>query len=149
MNIKIKRFQNSAAGGGWTLGRMFLDDSFFCFTCEDEKRSTKVRGETRIPPGTYPVKFREVASDKTAKYRKKYPWFTWHLELQNVPGFQYVYIHVGNSEADTDGCILVGMQVNIANGTVGSSGIAFEKLYGDVSKVLAGGGQVQITIEDE
>jgi len=149
MDIKVKRLKSSPAAGGYTIGRMFIDGQFKYWTMEDEARALKLRGETRIPAGTYAVKFREVMSAKTQSYRNKYAWFKWHLELQNVPNFQYVYIHVGNTEKDTDGCILVGMAPDFRNARILQSAIAFEELYKAVAAELAAGQPVSITIEDE
>jgi hypothetical protein len=149
MNINIKRFANSPNEGGWTLGRLYINGTFFCFTCEDEKRSVKMKGETRIPAGTYPITFRKVLSEKTKHYRTRYAFFTWHLEIQNVPNFDYVYLHVGNTEKDSDGCILLGMQASVATGTISQSVVAYTKFYPLVSDALKKGEAVTIKIEDE
>ena len=91
-----------------TLGLLTVNDKKFSFVIEDEHRDKKVKGETRIPAGKYLVKFRKQLTPLTKKYRAKYPWFTYHLELQGVPNFKYVYIHIGNFESSTDACQVVG-----------------------------------------
>ena len=91
-----------------TLGLLTVDGKKFSFVIEDEEREIKVKGETRIPAGKYFVKFRKQLTPLTKKYRKRYSWFTYHLELQNVPNFSYVYIHIGNFESSTDACQVVG-----------------------------------------
>ena len=130
MKLELKRF---SAGKDSTLGLLFVDGEFECFTLEDEYREEKVKGETRIPAGTYKVAKREVVSGLTEKYRSKYPWFDYHFMLHDVPNFQYVYIHVGNDDDHTDGCLLVGDAVksNIFNedNNLTSSGPAFKRLY--------------------
>ena len=98
MKLELKRF---SAQSDTTLGLMFLDGEFECFTLEDEYRAEKIKGETRIPEGTYKVAKREVLSGLTKKYREKYPWFDFHFMLHDVPGFQYVYIHIGNDDDHT------------------------------------------------
>ncbi len=143
MELLLKREHDNP---DWTLGKLFVDGVFKHFTCEDELRAVKVRGETRIPAGRYEIKFRKVISGKTTSYRNRFTWFTWHLELQNVPGFQYVYMHIGNSDNDTDGCILVGNSWNVSTGQIGNSAIAFGDFYPKVAGVLNSGGSVWITI---
>ena len=130
MKLELKRFSASKDS---TLGLMFVDGEFECFTLEDEYREEKVKGETRIPEGTYKVAKREVLSGLTEKYRSKYHWFDYHFMLQDVPNFQYVYIHVGNDEDHTDGCLLVGDAVKSnrfnEDNNLTSSGPAFKRLY--------------------
>lgn len=102
INTRIARDNES------TLGLLIANGKKFSFVIEDEKRDVKVKGETRIPPGIYHVKFRKELTPLTIKYRAKYPWFTYHLELLNVPDFTNVYIHIGNFESSTAACQIVG-----------------------------------------
>ncbi len=122
--------------------------NFGCYTLEDIGRDEKVHGQTRIPAGLYEVKYREVVSAKTEQYRKKYPFFKWHLELQDVPNYQYVYIHVGNKAADTEGCILVGSSWDGKSPFIGSSGVAYSALYPMVKSALERRESVFIDIRD-
>jgi len=135
MKLELKRFSSQS---DTTLGLLFADGAFECFTLEDEYRSQKVKGETRIPAGTYKVEKREVLSGLTEKYRKKYPWFDFHFMLQDVPNFQYVYIHIGNDDDHTDGCLLVSDAVKSnrfdENNNLSSSGPAFKRLYQKMSE---------------
>ena len=130
----------------FTLGNLWIDGEPECFTLEDEGRAKKVFGETRIPAGLYPIKFREIITEKTERYRDKYPWFKWHIQLQDVPNFEYVYIHVGNDDDDTDGCILVGKQQE--RGKIMNSAVAFKDLYSKVSSALVNQEEVTIRIYD-
>ena len=120
-------------------------------TLEDEYRKEKVPGETRIPQGTYEIKFRQVLSPMTQRYRSKYPWFTWHLQLQDVPGFQYIYVHILNKEDQTDGCIGIG-SISHSNrhddGFIGNSTQTFKELYLLISEELNNGEQVTVEITD-
>ncbi len=146
MDLTVLRFSDD---GDSTLGLLFIDGAFECFTIEDEERKIKVSGETRIPEGSYQIKFREVLSPLTQTYRRRYPsWFTYHLELQDVPDFQHVYMHVGNKESHSDGCLLVGevasANTGFSEGEVYRSRIAFERIYGIVSDALNNGEQVLI-----
>lgn len=124
----------------------------FAFTLEDEGRVVKVPGETRILADTYEIKFREVMTPLTEKYRKRFPWFTWHLELQNVPRHKFVYIHIGNDDEDTDACILVGRTCdlipNTGNGFIGASTQAFKRLYLTLKPKLEAGKKCTIRITD-
>jgi len=135
MKLELKRFSSQS---DTTLGLLFVDGEFECFTLEDEYRSEKIKGETRIPAGTYKVEKREVLSGLTKKYRSKYPWFDFHFMLQDVPDFQYVYIHIGNDDDHTDGCLLVSDAVKSnrfdENNNLSSSGPAFKRLYQKMSE---------------
>ena len=84
-----------------------------CYTLEDEFRVKKVSKETRIPAGTYELKLRTEGA-LTKRYETRFSdiheGMIW---LQNVPGFKYIYIHCGNDDDDTDGCILVGSYLRL------------------------------------
>lgn len=86
-----------------TIGKMYLNNEYFCDTLEDTYRGQilppeiKVNGATCIPNGTYTTKMRF-----SNKFQNYYP------ELLKVPYFTDILIHGGRSEKDTDGCILVG-----------------------------------------
>jgi hypothetical protein len=97
MDIFIKRRTNGIV----TIGDMIIDSRVFCHTLEDEVRPAgeKVPGKTAIPAGRY-----ELRLTYSQRFRRVMP------QLMNVPGFSGVRIHSGNTEADTDGCILVGWQ---------------------------------------
>ncbi len=138
-----------------TVGLLYIQPSSVpcAFTLEDEYRSLhkKVKGETRIPGGIYEIKFRKVISSMTQRYRDRYAWFLWHLELQNVPGFKFAYIHIGNKEDDTDGCILVGSSCQLnrdENGFVGNSRETFRGFYERISEELARREKVYINVQD-
>ena len=152
LNLILHRYSDN---GNSTQGLLFNRDNakmeFLNYTLEDEQREVKVRGETCIPSGLYEVKFRQVLSDKTKSYRGLFSWFSWHLHLQDVTGFKYVYIHIGNDEKDTDGCILVQDAANnnqVKDGFNGSSRSAFKRLYEQVSEELNNGNKVFIKVKD-
>lgn len=127
-----------------TLGVLYINGEAFCFVIEDEKREFKVRGETRIPAGTYHVKKRKVLSDMTKKYRKRFDFFDYHFELQNVPDFKFVYIHIGNTDDHTEGCLLVNYKADMQKLNGERSAVCFEELY----KKMSQADQVSITITD-
>lgn len=152
LNLILTRYSDN---GNSTQGLLHSIDNnslmFLNYTLEDEHREVKIKGETCVPSGLYEVKQRQVLSDMTKDYRERYKWFDWHLELQDVEGFNYVYMHVGNKESHTDGCILVQDQANnntVSKGFNGSSAPAFERLYNSVRSELNDGGKVFIRIRD-
>lgn len=96
-----------------TLGIMYVDGSEFCFTLEDEHRDVKVMHETRIPAGRYEIKVRNEGGMNErykSKFGSKHKGMLW---LQDVPNFKWIYIHVGNTEDHTSGCILTGFGCSI------------------------------------
>lgn len=121
------------------------------FVIEDTYREVKVQSETRIPSGCYQIKFREVWSPMTEKYRNKFSWFSWHLELQDVPNFTYCYLHIGNSAKDSSGCGLVNKGVRLLNDEyIGiDSTSCFEEVYLYIADLLEDGVEVFIRIQDE
>ncbi|HYC86939.1 MAG TPA: DUF5675 family protein [Chryseosolibacter sp.] len=138
--------------GQTTLGLLYIDNKYFCVTLEDTFRQAKVRKETRIPAGVYEIRFRPEESQKTLEYRKRYPgWFKYHLELQNVPEFKYIYIHVGGNYMHTEGCILVSDSVSVSDPKtyLTNSARTFERLYNTVAGALNEGKKVRIVVKDE
>ena len=134
-----------------TLGLLTVNGEKFSFVIEDEKREIKVKGETRIPAGLYLVKFRKEITPLTQKYRAKHSWFTYHLELQNVPDFTNVYIHVGNFESSTSACQVVGNKAGFDDNNHFrnfESTDNFKRLYLMVSEALNKGEEVTYEIID-
>ena len=129
-----------------TLGGLAIDGNFSCFTLEDERREVKVKGETRIPAGTYEIK-RRTEGKVNEKYAGKFPEHRGVLWLQNVPGFEWVYIHIGNTDDHTEGCILVG-DAAMANGELGQSTQAYRRIYGQVLNAIQSGEPVYIEVRD-
>lgn len=142
MELDVAHFKDAA---DYSLGMLFVDMKIEAFTLEDEKRTLKVWGETRIPAGTYTIKLRTVGG-MHAKYTKLFPWHKGMLWLQDVPGFECVYIHVGNSDDDTAGCILVGDTVNM-NGRLLESKPAYERIYKVITAAMGRGETITINIQ--
>jgi hypothetical protein len=154
MKLILQRYSDN---GESTQGLLFVVDQeqnrlrFLNYTLEDEYREQKVMGETCIPAGLYEVVFREVESPKTKSYRDRFSWFTWHLMLKDVDGFEYVYIHIGNDDDDTDGCILVQDQANnnqVADGFNSASTPAYRRLYALAESVLLNDEKIFIEVRD-
>jgi hypothetical protein len=104
MQINVRR---TFKGPEYTIGKLYIDGHYLCDTLEDTVRpaGTKIAGKTAIPAGTYRVK-----KTMSPRFKKILP------EIMNVPGFTGVRIHAGNTAADTDGCLLLGL--NKAKGKV-------------------------------
>lgn len=108
MNIKVKRIFK---GDNYTIGCMYIDEKYFCNTLEDKVRNipkeVKVFGKTAIPAGKYEIDMNSVSPKfKNRSWAKKYGGIV--PRLKNVPYFNGVLIHPGNTQYDTDGCILIG-----------------------------------------
>ena len=146
MNLRLLRLTTSDES---TLGALYIDHEFVCFTLEDSKRKVKVAGETRIPVGTYEITLRNEGR-MTKRYANK--WGSMHkgmLWLRNVPNFEWVYIHTGNKRGHTQGCILVGDSLNnnqIKDGFVGASGNAYKRIYPQIAHDIQSGKHVEITM---
>ena len=95
MELKVirKEFTDSS-----TIGEMWIDNTFFCYTLEDVKREVKIYGETCIPYGRY-----KVIVNMSNRFKVMMPL------LLDVPQFEGIRIHKGNKAIDTHGCILVGL----------------------------------------
>lgn len=134
MKLTVLRYNSQ---DDFTQGLLFIDGKFECHTIEDEQRTVKVWGETAIPNGTYEVKLRTEGTFHT-KYKTKFPLFhKGMLHVTNVPGFEYILIHIGNDDDDTAGCLLVGRGANYDS--IIESTIAYENLYNKVVSALEKG----------
>lgn len=124
---------------------------FMCYTLEDERRDKKVYGETRIPAGTYEIKLRTEGGFHK-KYCNRYGFHVGMLHIVNVPGFEHILIHSGNTDEHTAGCLLVGndqkSNVKHSNGFVGASRDAYEDVYPEISEAILNGEKVTITYID-
>ena len=132
-----------------TIGSLTFPDGTTFYTLEDLPNTPKIPGKTRVPAGRHRIRHRKVLSPKTKQYRNDFNWFKWHLELQDVPGFTFIYIHIGNWARNTDGCILVGMGADTEESMITNSGTAFREVYTRISNHLDSGSKVWITITDE
>lgn len=142
MNITLSRHIKSAS---YTLGALAVAGAAY-FTVEPTVRPLtdctkttcvgKIDGKTAIPAGRY-----EIKDTYSPKYGKNV------LELQNVPGFQGIRIHSGNTAEDTEGCIILG-EARTKDG-VARSREAMTKFNAQVRAVLATGEPMYITIKDE
>jgi len=114
-----------------TVGILYIDNVQFCYTLEDivrPKGDPKVFGKTAIPAGTYKVELRY-----SPHFKKILP------HILNVPGFDEILMHPGNTEFDTEGCILIAFHTD--NMKIWDE--AADKLVG----VLTGKNDITITVE--
>jgi len=152
MELEVLRFSSNSDS---TLGLLFdvtKGRKFLCFTLEDEYRKNKIQGETRIPSGTYPITLR-TEGGFNQRYTEKFgsTFNKGMLWVRNVPGFEYILIHIGNDDDDTEGCLLVGDSQNqniTRSGFIGSSTDAYKRIYPPIADTLVNGGQVNITYID-
>ncbi len=125
MNIILNRIAKKPK---YTIGKLYINGEYFCDTIEDTDRgltqtmtdaqikSKKVYGQTAIPTGTY-----RVIISYSNKFKRQMPL------LLNVPGFLGIRIHSGNTEKDTEGCLIVGK--NKVVGKVIESKDTYNKLF--------------------
>ena len=132
-----------------TAGIVTINGMFECFTLEDPLREMKIPGETGIPAGRYQIVMRHEGG-MVKRYKDKFAWHGGMLWLQDVPGFEWVYIHIGNYVRDTEGCILVGENpaTDPNSPMIGSSTGAYVLLYKEIERALAAGEEVWIDIRE-
>ena len=114
-----------------TISRVSVDGRFVCFGLEDEYREEKVVGETRIPAGTYRITLRTEGGFHQRYSRRFSDIHRGMLHIQDVPNFQFILIHCGNTDEDTKGCLLVGTQANTEPGdmSITASTGAYRRFY--------------------
>lgn len=135
MELTLKRV---ALENTYTIGKLYIDGTYFCDTIEDKVRDLNKDGDlndlgeckisslTAIPYGKYEVTLKV----KSPKYsvRPTYNWCGGYLpRLINVQHFEGILIHAGNTADDSAGCILVGE--NKVKGQVINSMVTLKKLY--------------------
>lgn len=121
-----------------TIGDLYIDNVWRCYTLEDcdrflEQGGEKVRGQTAIPRGTYKV---EVSY--SPRFGRRLPI------LLDVPGYAGIRIHCGNNADDTEGCILVGaiQQPNF----VGNSKTAFAMVFPVIDAAFQRGEDIELEV---
>lgn len=131
MKLTVKRLELSAAS---TIGRLAIDGEDFCWTLEDVVRAgPKVFGQTAIPAGTYAIEL-----TMSPHFGRVLPL------LVNVPGYEGVRIHPGNTAADTEGCLLVGF--GHGQDQITQSRDAFNSLFARIQEAANNGEPLSIEI---
>lgn len=130
MRLTLMRIANRPT---YCIGKLYIDGVYFCDVLEDTDRglkdemseeeilSKKVKGETAIPTGIYPITL-----TYSPKYKKNMPL------INNVKGYSGIRIHSGNTHKDTEGCLLVGKNKEV--GKVLYSRITFNALFNILSR---------------
>ncbi len=148
MELEVIRF---SSGTDSTNGILIdkTNNKFLAYTLEDEYRDEKKYGETRIPEGTYKLALRKTGGYH-AKYSKRFSSIhIGMLHVINVPGFEYILIHCGNTDEHTAGGLLVGdSQENnqiTKDGFIGKSTQAYKRIYPAIAEAIDCGEEVTIT----
>lgn len=139
MKLTLKRI---ALRPTYTIGKLYIDDAYFCDTLEDTVRDTnksgkfdngeqKIKGKTAIPYGTYEIKW-----TYSPRFKKYTP------QLMNVPSFEGIRVHSGNTSADTEGCLILGENKQV--GKVLNSRATINKFYPIIKEACSNG---KVTIE--
>lgn len=145
MNLYLAEIGSTTNSTG---SHLFVDNRPFCFVVEDGWREKKVKHETRIPAGKYQI-FPRSEGKFFDKYSKQYghkfvPW------IYNVPGFEFILIHIGNFVSDTSGCLCVNRQIGLGNdGNYygADSASVYKLLYSLMDKALERGEEIWIEIQ--
>lgn len=135
MELTLRR---TALRAGYTIGHLYIDGTYFCDTLEDTVRDLdtepKVPGRTAIPAGRY-----RVVVNRSPRFGRDLP------RLLDVPHFDGILIHSGNSAADTAGCILVGR--NTTPGRLTESRVTSDALTARLAAAQRRGKTIKIVIE--
>ena len=121
-----------------SVGTLYVNGLKECHTLEDRDRhleegGEKVYGETAIPRNTY-----KVVITYSNRFKQPMPL------LVDVPQFEGIRIHPGNTDQNTEGCILVG--VGIGQDILYNSRQAYEKLFNKLEAAEALGEEIEIEI---
>lgn len=120
MKLTVARFNHRKT---CTIGRLYIDDKGSeIFTLEDTVREEKIPGQTAIPEGRY-----KVIVDFSKHFGCDLP------HILDVPGFEGVRIHPGNTDKDTEGCILVGKEW-AGGDSIGRSRDAFNEIFDKIKQ---------------
>lgn len=135
MELRVNRFKY---GSKSTLGSLFIDGARECYTLEDvvRKDGTKVDGQTAIPAGTY-----NVIIDSSVRFKRDMP------HVLDVPGFTGIRIHSGNTDEDTEGCILLGTALS-GDDFISGSHDAFNTFFPKLKAALDSGEIVTLMVYD-
>jgi hypothetical protein len=141
MVIEVRRVAHTNRS---TIGEMWIDGVFEAYTLEDCVREVplkpvaewKIPGQTAIPAGTY-----DVVIDFSNRFQRRMP------HILDVPGFTGVRIHAGNTDKDTEGCILLGQE----KGTdfIGHSKAAFDTFFQQLQDAIDANQPVTVTVTNE
>lgn len=136
-----------------TLGSLYINNKFFCYTLEDVDRKLKntdaiefvkahkVKANTAIPSGEY-----RIILSMSNRFKRIMP------EVLNVPAFQGIRFHGGNTHLDSEGCILIAKQrhINKLSAWQGIKNWVFgsqeKQLVAEMQKALSNGEKIYLAI---
>ena len=146
--MTLLRLQREPSDGGATLGALYINDVWQCWTLEDVIRepaggtyvdpvawvaSWKVAGKTAIPAGRY-----GIVLTQSARFGIILP------ELLSVPGYTGIRVHAGNKAENTEGCVLVGSGRQAA--AIGQSQLALDALMQRLTRDQKAGERLAIDV---
>lgn len=143
MDRRLLTLTRGPSGQHATIGKLTEGAELVCYTLEDLVReipgtpvpSWKVHGKTAIPRGSY-----QVWRTYSNKFKRVMPL------VSQVPGFTGVRFHWGNTDEDTDGCILVGEGIKIGEEAITESCKAFVQLDGMIEVAIRNKQEVWLDI---
>lgn len=120
-----------AEGKQSTLGQLYINDVFQCYLLEDKIRPVKIYKQTAIPTGIFRLRLNTWGGKNTVYQSRFGNWHKGMIEIDNIPNFDYVYIHIGNTFKDTAGCPLCGFGFDFVRGdyAVNKSQDAYKMIY--------------------
>jgi hypothetical protein len=142
--MEIAVVRPKSCGQTCTISELYIDGgSRQCFILEDVVRevqgqpvaSWKVKNETAIPVGRY-----KVVVTYSPHFRRELPL------LLEVPGYEGVRIHAGNTAADTEGCLIVGSDIGADGESVVKSRIAFDDFFDKINAASYRNEEITLTI---
>jgi len=155
MKVKVYRLKSDDDA---SVGILSIDGKVICGTVEDEYRTEKKAGETRVPAGIYKIGLRTEGGFHN-RYSKKFPEFhegmlcvynsdNWKIKAPSM-SFQYILIHLGNHEGHTSGCLLVNYGIDFKSLRGSNSAGAYKDVYVVVLNALKSGEEVTIEYIDQ
>jgi hypothetical protein len=137
-----------------TAGVFSIEKNPIGWIVEDIERPVKIPKITGISSGEYPLGICKVLTPLTVKHRanKAYEgWFDFHIQVLNVPNFQGIFFHIGNTSKDTDGCQVGGKTLGFKDNELFSpeSAVLMKEFYGEVYPLLEKGWEVKYIITNE
>lgn len=146
IQITVERFPSQK---DWTLSEFFINGVKRGVGVEDEKRDVKVFGEMRIPNGVYEIDltyspkfsssyFVDIAGTLSDKKSQRFCNEHHLITLKNVPNFDRILWHWGNSDLDSSGCYIVGSYFGDVKGRRGviSSRLKYAEVYPLIQRII-------------
>lgn len=140
MELVLVRYPS---GPECTIGTLYLNGIFECFTLEDIVREIKgkpvaewkIAGTTAMPSGK-----RKIIIDMSTRFKRLLPL------VLDVSGFSGIRIHPGNTAENTEGCILPGLMVSPDKNSVTNSRKAFDNLFAKMQTAIAVGESITLEV---